>query len=161
MPRLSPSAPIFLRKIENFCDVRLAPVLAKEDYENLRSYMLDLVVRQALPPLHGGRPNWKEIGSTCLLTGDGLKVARREGRHAFEAIMRWVALAAKAKEAPVAAPAPTPVATKTIIRPVGMRTLSANTNRRAPEAQVSRMQKPMMAGVKPAQTMVQKKAASR
>jgi hypothetical protein len=159
MPRLSPSAPIFLRKIESFCDVRLAPVLAKEDYENLRSYMLDLVVRQALPPLHGGRPNWKEIGSTCLLTGEGLKVARREGRHAFEAIMRWVALATKAKEAP--APAPAPVVTKTVIRPIGLRTISVNTNRRAPETQSARMQKPMMAGVKPAQTIVQKKAASR
>lgn len=155
MPRLSPSAPIFLRKIENFCDVRLAPVLTKTDYENLRSYMLDLVVRQALPPLHGGRPNWKEIGSTCLLTGEGLKAARREGRHAFEAIMRWVAAATKAKEP--AAPAPAPVVAKGIIRPVGMRTISANNNRRAPEPQASRLQKPMMA----AQPLAQKKAASR
>lgn len=160
MPRLSPSAPIFLRKIENFCDVRLAPVLSKTDYENLRSYMLDLVVRQALPPLHGGRPNWKEIGSTCLLTAEGLKAARRDGRHAFEAIMRWVAAATKAKEP--AAPAPAPVVAKGIIRPVGMRTISANNNRRAPEPQASRLQKPMMAGAKPAQSvLVQKKAASR
>jgi hypothetical protein len=159
MPRLSPSAPIFYRKIETFCDVRLAPILTKAEYENLRSYMLDLVVRQALPPLHGGRPNWKEIGSTCLLTGEGLKAARREGRHAFEAIMRWVNAAAKAKEAP--APAPAPVVAKSIIRPVGMRTISANSNRRAPETPASRLQKPMMASVKPAQILVQKKAASR
>jgi len=159
MPRLSPSAPIFHRKIETFCDVRLAPILTKAEYENLRSYMLDLVVRQALPPLHGGRPNWKEIGSTCLLTGEGPKAARREGRHAFEAIMRWVNAATKAKEAP--APAPAPVVAKSIIRPVGMRTISANSNRRAPETPASRLQKPMMASVKPAQTLVQKKAASR
>ncbi len=160
MPRLSPSAPIFHRKIETFCDVRLAPILPKADYENLRSYMLDLVVRQALPPLHGGRPNWKEIGSTCLLTGEGLKAARREGRHAFEAIMRWVNAATKAKEPP--APAPTPVVAKSIIRPVGVHTMSANNNRRAPETtQATRMQKPMMASVKPSQTLVQKKAASR
>ncbi|HBF29853.1 MAG TPA: hypothetical protein DDW73_09555 [Rhizobium sp.] len=139
--------------------MRLAPILTKAEYENLRSYMLDLVVRQALPPLHGGRPNWKEIGSTCLLTGEGLKAARREGRHAFEAIMRWVNAATKAKEAP--APAPAPVVAKSIIRPVGMRTISANSNRRAPETPASRLQKPMMASVKPAQTLVQKKAASR
>ncbi|WP_180574813.1 hypothetical protein [Agrobacterium vitis] len=132
MPRLTPSAPVFHRKIETFCEVRLAPALAKSDYQNLRSYMLGLIVRQATPPLHGGRPNWKEIGATCLLSEEGLAIARREGRHAFEAIMRWVTLAQKAKAVP--APAPTPVArpaaAKTIIRPVGMRTVSANSNRR-------------------------------
>ncbi|MCE6075466.1 hypothetical protein [Agrobacterium vitis] len=135
MPRLTPSAPVFHRKIETFCEVRLAPALAKSDYQNLRSYMLGLIVRQATPPLHGGRPNWKEIGATCLLSEEGLVTARREGRHAFEAIMRWVTLAQKAKAAP--APAPTPVAhpaaAKTMIRPVGMRTVSANSNRRPVE----------------------------
>ncbi|MBB4008882.1 hypothetical protein [Allorhizobium taibaishanense] len=141
MPRLTPSAPIFHRKIETFCEVRLAPALAKADYQNLRSYMLGLIVRQATPPLHGGRPNWKEIGATCLLSEDGLAIARREGRHAFEAIMRWVTMAQKqkTKAAPAAAPAEKPAAkttasaAKPMIRPVGMRTVSANSNRRPVE----------------------------
>ncbi|WP_250940483.1 hypothetical protein [Allorhizobium sonneratiae] len=116
--------------------MRLQPALNSADYENLRSYMLGLVMRQALPPLHGGRPNWKEIGATCRLSAEGQKIARREGRHAFEAIMRWLNSGKKPKEK--AAAQPVPAAAKAPVRPAATVTplrgsMPANGNNRSVE----------------------------
>ncbi|MGG7516377.1 hypothetical protein ACQ3G6_00645 [Allorhizobium undicola] len=110
MPQIMPSIATFHAKIESFCEVRLAPVLGKQDYNNLSSYMLGLTMRRALPPLHAGRLNWREIGATCQLSEEGLKVAKREARHGFEALMRWINGPKKPKQAikPVAVVAAKP-----------------------------------------------------
>ena len=86
------TAPIhsFHQKIASFCELRLACALPKHDYDNLRHYMLDFVVRRAMPPQTGNKLDWKEIGLACDLDEDSLRITKRLAKHGFEAIIRWL-----------------------------------------------------------------------
>ncbi|MBP1871471.1 hypothetical protein LPJGGPFB_03492 [Ensifer adhaerens] len=90
MPPLTAPVHNFHQKIESFCELRLARALPKHDYDNLRHYMLDFVVRRAMPPQTGNKLDWKEIGLACDLDDDSLRITKRLAKHGFEAIIRWL-----------------------------------------------------------------------
>lgn len=83
------STQVFLKKISAFCEQRLEENFAAADYQNIRSYMLGLVTRGVMPPHHGGKIDWQQIGVACDLEGESFLQAKRLCLHGFAAITRW------------------------------------------------------------------------
>ncbi|NTF45491.1 hypothetical protein A6U86_08955 [Rhizobium sp. AC27/96] len=113
----SSASDVFQRKISDFCDLRLAPLLQPRSFENLKGFMIGLVVFQSRPPLRAGRVDWQEIASLCGMDAEMSPEFKRAAQPGFDAIQRWLR-ATKTPTTPIApvsraAPkAPLRVATK-------------------------------------------------
>lgn len=80
----------FQRKISDFCDVRIAPIVSRRALENIRPYLTSLVIYRKHPPMRTGRIDWQSVSDACGLDGEltaGLKMNLQAG---LEAITRWI-----------------------------------------------------------------------
>jgi hypothetical protein len=48
----------FQRKISEFCELRIAPIAPKRVLENIRPYLINLIIYRKPPPILNGRLDW-------------------------------------------------------------------------------------------------------
>ena len=108
---------VFQRKISDFCDLKLAPLLQPRSFENLKGFMIGLVVFQSRPPLRAGRVDWQEIATLCGMDAEMSAELKRTAQPGFDAILRWLRASQTntAKISPAASKSPLRVASKTRI----------------------------------------------
>ncbi|ENN88199.1 hypothetical protein RHSP_40300 [Rhizobium freirei PRF 81] len=104
---------VFQRKISDFCDLRLAPLLQPRSFENLKGFMIGLVVFQSRPPLRAGRVDFQEIATLCGMDAEMSPEVKRAAQPGFDAILRWLGVT-KGKTANIS-----PAASKSPLRVVG------------------------------------------
>jgi hypothetical protein len=59
----------FQRKISDFCDVRIAPLVSKRALENIRPYLTSLIIYRKHPPMRTGRIDWQTVSDACASKG--------------------------------------------------------------------------------------------
>ncbi|AYG69014.1 hypothetical protein CCGE531_23410 (plasmid) [Rhizobium sp. CCGE531] len=112
----SSASDVFQRKISDFCDMRLKPLLQPRSFENIKGFMIGLIVFQSRPPLRAGRVDWQEIASLCGMDEEMSPELKRAAQPGFDAILRWLGAAktSTARKLPVAAKRPLRVPAKPI-----------------------------------------------
>ncbi len=86
----SSASDVFQRKISDFCDMRLKPLLQPRSFENIKGFMIGLIVFQSRPPLRAGRVDFQEIASLCGMDEEMSTEFRRAAQPGFDAILRWL-----------------------------------------------------------------------
>ena len=90
MPKHDLSSRHFQRKISEFCEVRIAPISSKRVLENLRPYLISLIIYRKRPPILNGHLDWTAIGEACGVEDEMTAELRKQLRPALDAIMRWL-----------------------------------------------------------------------
>jgi hypothetical protein len=104
----SSASDVFQRKISDFCDLRLKPLLQPRSFENVKGFMIGLIVFQSRPPLRAGRVDWQEIASLCGMDEEMSPELKRAAQPGFDAILRWLR-ATKTNTARISPIVPPPV----------------------------------------------------
>ncbi|TXH98978.1 MAG: hypothetical protein E6Q76_20795 [Rhizobium sp.] len=86
----SSASDVFQRKIADFCDMRLKPLLQPRSFENIKGFMIGLIVFQSRPPLRAGRVDWQEIASLCGMDEEMSPELKKAAQPGFDAILRWL-----------------------------------------------------------------------
>ncbi len=87
----SSASDVFQRKISDFCDMRLKPLLQPRSFENIKGFMIGLIVFQSRPPLRAGRVDFQEIASLCGMMDEEMSPEfKRAAQPGFDAILRWL-----------------------------------------------------------------------
>jgi integrase len=90
MPKHDLSSRHFQRKISEFCEVRIAPISSKRMLENVRPYLLSLIMYRKRPPIMNGHLDWTAIGEACGIEDEMTAELRKNLRPALDAIIRWL-----------------------------------------------------------------------
>jgi len=72
--------------------VRIAPIAAKHVLENIRPYLISLIICRKSPPLLNGRIDWKAVGEACEIEDEMTPELKNHLRPALDAILRWLRL---------------------------------------------------------------------
>ncbi len=104
MPKHDLSSRHFQRKISQFCEVRIAPISSKRVLENLRPYLISLIIYRKRPPILNGHLDWTAIGEACGVEDEMTVELRKQLRPALDAIMRWLKAPPVSEDAPPAKP---------------------------------------------------------
>ncbi|WP_413251180.1 hypothetical protein [Shinella zoogloeoides] len=102
MPKHDPSSRHFQRKISEFCEVRIAPISSKRVLENLRPYLISLIIYRKRPPILNGHLDWTAIGEACGVEDEMTAELRKQLRPALDAIIRWLKAPPVSEDAPPA-----------------------------------------------------------
>lgn len=105
----SSASDVFQRKISEFCDLRLAPLLQPHSFENLKGFMIGLIVFRSRPPLRAGRIDWQEIATLCGMDTEMSADFKRAAQPGFDAILRWLRATQPNTASVPAAPSKSPV----------------------------------------------------
>ncbi|WP_200847760.1 hypothetical protein [Rhizobium sp. 18055] len=100
MPKHDLSSHHFQRKISEFCEVRIAPISSKPVLENVRPYLISLIIYRKKPPILNGHLDWIAIGEACGIGDDMTAVLRKQLRPALDAIIRWLKAPPVAEDVP-------------------------------------------------------------
>ena len=90
MPKQDLSSRHFQRKISEFCEVRIAPVASKRMLENVRPYLISLLIYRNSPPILNGRIDWTTIGQACGIEDELTAELKKTLRPGLDAIIRWL-----------------------------------------------------------------------
>ena len=90
MRNQSSSSTQFQRKISTFCDVRVAPLVSPRELNNIRPYLLSLIICRNYPPTRSGRTDWLSIQAACGLETAMNSALRKTLQSGLEAIVRWI-----------------------------------------------------------------------
>ncbi|KQY16815.1 hypothetical protein ASD36_22625 [Rhizobium sp. Root1334] len=63
MPKHDFSSRHFQRKISKFCEVRILPISSRRVLENVRPYLISLIIYRKRPPILNGHPDWPSVGA--------------------------------------------------------------------------------------------------
>src|SRR5689334_15821216 len=102
MPKQDLSSRHFQRKISEFCEVRIAPICSKRALENVRPYLISLIIYRKRPPILNGHIDWTAIGEACGIEDEMTAELRKQLRPALDAIMRWLKVSPVADDVPSA-----------------------------------------------------------
>ncbi|WP_205925933.1 hypothetical protein [Rhizobium sp. P38BS-XIX] len=102
MPKHDLTSRHFQRKISEFCEVRIAPITSKRVLENVRPYLISLIIYRKQPQILNGRLDWTAIGEACGIEGEMTAELRKQLRPALDAIVRWLKAAPIADDVPPA-----------------------------------------------------------
>ena len=80
----------FQRKISEFCDIRIAPHVSESDLDNIKPYLIRLIIYRKYPPMRAGRIAWQAVSDACSLENEMTVVLRKNLQLGLEAIMRWI-----------------------------------------------------------------------
>lgn len=96
----------FQRKISDFCDVRISPLVSRRALENIKPYLSSLILYRKHPPTRMGRIDWRSVYDACGLEDEMTRALKRGRRSGLEAVIRWID-----QERPIEHdhPAPTPL----------------------------------------------------
>ena len=90
MPKQDIASRQFQRKIIEFCEVRIAPATSKRVLENIRPYLVSLIIYRKSPPLLNGRIHWTAIADACGIEEDLTTELKKQLRPGLDAIIRWL-----------------------------------------------------------------------
>ncbi|MBL0374360.1 hypothetical protein JJB09_20300 [Rhizobium sp. KVB221] len=90
MRNQSASSIQFQRKISTFCDVRIAPLVSPRELNNVRPYLISLIIYRKYPPTRSGRTDWLSIQAACGLETGMSGALRKNLQSGLEAITRWI-----------------------------------------------------------------------
>lgn len=79
---------IFARKISDFCRLRIEPILPPQESVRIRTFLLNLIARSAMPPRKPRGYDWEEIARQCALNELALWNAKATIEPALDAITR-------------------------------------------------------------------------
>lgn len=82
------SEKVLSRKLSDFCRIRIAPVLPPQEVEQLRAYMVGLIVGRRYPPTRNRTLDWEKIARQCGLPYHVLKDVKDTIEPGFDAIRR-------------------------------------------------------------------------
>lgn len=88
MNKQSASSLHFQRKISEFCQVRISPIVSRHEFENIRSYLINLILYRKKPPMRGGGIDWRAVAGGCGIENKLSPELRQALRPGFEAIIR-------------------------------------------------------------------------
>ncbi|MGK6315588.1 hypothetical protein [Neorhizobium sp. DT-125] len=128
MPKQDIASSQFQRKISEFCEVRIAPVTSRRVLENIKPYLISLVIYRKSPPLLNGRINWTAIADACGIDDELTVELKKQLRPGLDAIIRWLGAPAALEDLRPSKPKIKPA--KTDIRARGSTTLSTRKPRR-------------------------------
>ncbi|WP_176086552.1 hypothetical protein [Martelella sp. HB161492] len=80
----------FQRKIAEFCNLRIAPLVPKQTLDNIRPYLTHLITCRQRPPKKRNGIDWQSISDGCCLDGEMTDALKRNLQSGLEAIARWV-----------------------------------------------------------------------
>ncbi|MBB6219395.1 hypothetical protein GGE66_000339 [Rhizobium leguminosarum] len=80
----------FQRKISHFCELRIAPIASKRVLENVRPFLISLIIYRKPPPILNGRIDWTTIGQACGIETELTAELKKELRPGLDAITRWL-----------------------------------------------------------------------
>lgn len=103
MKTQSASSLHFQRKISDFCDVRVAPLVSRRTLENIKPYLSSLILYRKYPPTRMGRIDWRSVSDACGLENEMSPTLKKGLQSGLEAITRWID-----QEQPVEHDRPTP-----------------------------------------------------
>ncbi len=103
MKTQSASSLHFQRKISDFCDVRIAPLVSSRTLENIKPYLSSLILYRKHPPTRMGRIDWRSVSDACGLENEMTPALKKGLQSGLEAIIRWID-----QERPVEHDRPTP-----------------------------------------------------
>lgn len=111
----------FQRKISEFCELRIAPIASRRVLENIRPYLISLIIYRKSPPLLNGHIDWTVIGQACGLEAEFTAELKKQLRPGLDAIIRWLdappAAEGRLPPKPTAGPRKTVVAQKAASTP--------------------------------------------
>lgn len=90
LPKHDLSSSHFQRKISEFREVRIAPIASKRVLENVRPYLINLIIYRKRPPIMNGHLDWIAIGEVCGIDDEMTAELKRQLRPALDAIIRWL-----------------------------------------------------------------------
>lgn len=88
----------FQRKISEFCELRIAPFKSKRVLENVRPYLLSLIIYRKSPPFLNGHVDWATIGQSCGIEVELTAELKKQLRPGLDAIIRWLGAPPAAEE---------------------------------------------------------------
>lgn len=77
----------FQRKISEFCELRIAPIAPKWVLENIRSYLVSLIIYRKLPPLLNGHIDWTVIEQVCGIEAELTPSLKKQLRLGLDTIV--------------------------------------------------------------------------
>ncbi len=102
MPKHDLSSRHFQRKISEFCEMRIAPICSKRVLENVRPYLIGLIIYRKRPPVLNGRLDWIALGEACGIEDERTAELKKQLAPALDAIMRWLKVPPVADDVPSA-----------------------------------------------------------
>ncbi|SFB55478.1 hypothetical protein SAMN03159496_05036 [Rhizobium sp. NFR07] len=70
--------------------MRIAPISAKRALENVRPYLISLIIYRKRSPIMNGRRDWAEIGEARGIADPMTANLKKQMRPALDATMRWL-----------------------------------------------------------------------
>lgn len=89
MKNQSASSIHFQRKISEFCDLPIAPLVSQRTLENIKPYLASLIIYRKPPPMRMGRIDWQSVGEACGLADELSAGLKKNLQSGLEAIARW------------------------------------------------------------------------
>lgn len=90
MKNATPAAAIFQRKIFEFCDLRLKPLITSRELENIKPYLASLLLYRKPAPRRNGRIDWGSVVAACGMETELNTALKKNLQIGFEAIERWI-----------------------------------------------------------------------
>ncbi|WP_418137871.1 hypothetical protein [Agrobacterium sp. El2ro-1b] len=88
----------FQRKISEFCELRIAPITSKRALENIRPFLISLIIYRKSPPLLNGHIDWTMISQACGIEAELTVELKKQLRLGLDAIIRWLGAPPAAEE---------------------------------------------------------------
>jgi hypothetical protein len=98
MPRQDIASREFQRKIIQFCELRIATTTSTRTFENIKSYLISLIIYRKPPPLLNGHIHWVAIAEACGIEDDLTADLKKQLRPGLDAIIRWLGAPAALKD---------------------------------------------------------------
>jgi hypothetical protein len=89
MKNQSASSIHFQRKISEFCDLRIAPLVSQRTLDNIKPYLTSLIIYRKPPPMRMGRIDWQSVSEACGLVDELSAGLKKNLQSGLEAIARW------------------------------------------------------------------------
>lgn len=70
--------------------MHIAPIASKRVLENVRPYLISLIIYRKPPPILNGRIDWTTIGQVCGIEGELTVELKKQLRSGSDAIIRWL-----------------------------------------------------------------------
>ena len=84
--------------------MRIGSAGSKRVLENVRPYLISLIIYRKSPPIVNGRIDWTTVGQACGIEDELTAELKRQLRPGIDAIIRWLTAPAVADEARPAKP---------------------------------------------------------
>lgn len=86
----------FQQKILEFCELRISPIASRRALDNIRPYLINLIIDRKSPPVLNGRIDWITIRQACEIETELSPDLKKQLRPGLDAIIRWLGAPHKA-----------------------------------------------------------------